>query len=198
MKVEFGLVWCSGILIFVDSATSKNIPSATFVAAKVPKVAWASRFCESSFYCFLRKCRNRLSPFSWVFNLAGICKASTSELWVFDANVGLESKLLVWAPDRNSLLDELPTDANELAAAWFTCWCCEDSELIPCELSPLESKVWMLLLRDVDPGVFIRGSFVWSVTIFKGSKSWSVAPSTDWPFNQVSSKLTYFVVAISE
>ena len=45
MKVEFGLVRFSGILIFVAGANSKNKPSATFVSAEVPKVVWDLRFC---------------------------------------------------------------------------------------------------------------------------------------------------------
>ena len=49
MKVSFGLIRCSGNLIFVSSVTSKNRPSATFVAAEVPKSVWALHFCESSF-----------------------------------------------------------------------------------------------------------------------------------------------------
>ena len=79
MKVELGLVWCSDLLIFIASATRKNIPNATFVAAEVPKVAWALRLCESSFYLCSRKRGDRHSPFSWVFNLAGICNAYTYE-----------------------------------------------------------------------------------------------------------------------
>ena len=47
----------------------------------------------------------------------------------------------VWTPAVTLLLEELPTDANELAAVWFTCSCCEDSDLIPCELSPSEFEV---------------------------------------------------------
>ena len=43
--MEFGLSRYSGILIFVDSATRKNRPSATFVPSKIPKVAPALRFC---------------------------------------------------------------------------------------------------------------------------------------------------------
>ena len=46
MKVAFGLIQCSGNLIFVASATSENRPSANFVAAEVPKAVWAFPFCE--------------------------------------------------------------------------------------------------------------------------------------------------------
>ena len=53
-------------------------------------------------------------------------------------------------------------------------------------------------LGDGDLRVFVRGRFVGSVTIAKGHANLSVAPSADWPFNQVSAKLTYFVVAIFE
>ena len=167
MKVDFVLVWCYVILVFAAIATSENKPSATFVAAEVPKVVWDLHFCESSFsYCSCKR-GDRRSTFSWGFNPTGICKASTSESWVLDVNVRLKLKMLVWDPALDLLLNKLPTDANELAAAWFTLSCYEDSELIPCKLSPSEFEVRMILLRDGYPGVFFRGRFVSSVTIAK-------------------------------
>ena len=107
-------------------------------------------------------------------------------------------KMSVWAPALDLSLDQLPTDSNELAAAWFTCSFCEYCKLIPCKLSSSEFELWMLLLEEGDPGVFLHGSFMWSPKIVKGCKIRFVAPSVDWPFNQVSDKLTSLVVGISE
>ena len=54
----------------------------------------------------------------------------------------------VWSPTLVILLDKLLLFTKELAAAWFDCSYCEDVELIPCELSPSEIEVWILLLGE--------------------------------------------------
>ena len=89
----------------VASATSETRPSATFVAAEVPKVAWDLRLCESSFSSCSRKCKDICSLLSRGFNIEVVFMASTSESRVFDANVGLETKMLVLAPALALLLN---------------------------------------------------------------------------------------------